>query len=311
MEMHQVRYFLAVCETLNFTRAAEQCHVAQPSLTRAIKKLEEELGGPLFRRERNHTHLTELGRLVRPHLERVLLASRSAADEALCYVHMEKAPLRLGVMSTIGPQRLIGFLDSLRREVPSLDLSIEEASGKDLVSKLLDGEIDVALIGLPGYPERLDARPLYQERYCVGFRQGHRFESLAQVPVNELDEENYILRTHCEFMDYYEDLGLEKEFQVKIRYSSEREDWVQAMILAGMGCSVMPEFLPNLSGIATRVLAEPAVARTISLVTVSGRRFSPAVESLIRLVRQYDWEAATGAQKAAPLGDDPAERAAP
>ncbi|MCG8354336.1 MAG: LysR family transcriptional regulator substrate-binding protein, partial [Kiloniellales bacterium] len=139
----------------------------------------------------------------------------------------------------------------------------------------------------------------------------HRFESLAQVPVNELDEENYILRTHCEFMDYYEDLGLEKEFQVKIRYSSEREDWVQAMILAGMGCSVMPEFLPNLSGIATRVLAEPAVARTISLVTVSGRRFSPAVESLIRLVRQYDWEAATGAQKAAPLGDDPAERAAP
>jgi DNA-binding transcriptional LysR family regulator len=64
MEMHQVRYFLAICETLNFTRAAERCHVSQPALTRAIKKLEEELGGPLFRRERNLTHLTELGQVA-------------------------------------------------------------------------------------------------------------------------------------------------------------------------------------------------------------------------------------------------------
>jgi DNA-binding transcriptional LysR family regulator len=71
MEMHQIRYFLAVCETLNFTRAAEQCNVTQPALTRAIQKLEEELGGLLFRRERHLTHLTDLGRLVRPQLEQV------------------------------------------------------------------------------------------------------------------------------------------------------------------------------------------------------------------------------------------------
>jgi len=64
--MHQIRYFLAVCETLNFTRAAEACNVSQPSLTRAIKGLEDELGGPLFRRERNNTHLTGLGETTRP-----------------------------------------------------------------------------------------------------------------------------------------------------------------------------------------------------------------------------------------------------
>jgi DNA-binding MarR family transcriptional regulator len=69
MELHQIRYFLAVAETLNFNRAAERCNVSQPTLTRAIKKLEEELGGPLFRRERKLTHLTDLGRLMRPHLE--------------------------------------------------------------------------------------------------------------------------------------------------------------------------------------------------------------------------------------------------
>ena len=71
MEMHQVRYFLALSDTLNFTRAAERCNVAQPSLTVAIKKLEAELGGPLFRRERNRSHLTDLGRLMKPHFERI------------------------------------------------------------------------------------------------------------------------------------------------------------------------------------------------------------------------------------------------
>src|SRR5260370_32124101 len=78
VEMHQIRYFLAVCETLNFTRAAEACNVSQPSLTRAIKGLEDELRGPLFRRERNNTHLTGLAEMTRPHLTQVLLETPAA-----------------------------------------------------------------------------------------------------------------------------------------------------------------------------------------------------------------------------------------
>jgi LysR family transcriptional regulator, hydrogen peroxide-inducible genes activator len=82
MEIHQVRYFLAVCEQLNFTRAARQCHVTQPSLTRAIKLLEAEFGGPLFRRTRGHSHLTALGEIVRPHLEKVWEKSEAAVASA-------------------------------------------------------------------------------------------------------------------------------------------------------------------------------------------------------------------------------------
>lgn len=78
MEMHQVRYFLAVAEDLNFTKAAERCSVSQPALSRAIKALEQELGGPLFRRERSHTHLSELGRMVQPYLAEVFDSTQSA-----------------------------------------------------------------------------------------------------------------------------------------------------------------------------------------------------------------------------------------
>src|SRR5690242_16525712 len=82
MEMHQIRYCLAVCDTLNFTRAAERCNVTQPALTRAIQKLEEELGGLLFRRERKFTHMTDLGLLVRPQLEGILKQSEQARTAA-------------------------------------------------------------------------------------------------------------------------------------------------------------------------------------------------------------------------------------
>ena len=124
MEMHQVRYFLAVCETLNFTRAAERCHVSQPALTRAVKKLEEELGGPLFRRERNHTHLTDLGRMMKPHLEQSLASTMTALATAQDFQSLEKAPLNLGVMCTIGPSRLIGLMSKIRRDLPGIELTL-------------------------------------------------------------------------------------------------------------------------------------------------------------------------------------------
>ena|SRR5215472_4944697 len=109
MEMHQVRYFLAVADTLNFTRAAEQCHVSQPALTRAIQQLEEELGGLLRRRERRLTHLTDFGRLIEPHLRQLFADAEAAKTTAKRFLNMQAAELRLGVMCTIGPARFMGF----------------------------------------------------------------------------------------------------------------------------------------------------------------------------------------------------------
>ncbi len=289
MEMHQVRYFLAVCEALNFTRAAEACHVSQPSLTAAIKKLEEELGGELFRRERRRTHITDLGKLMKPHLEQIYAASEAAKADADGFGSLEKAEINLGVMSTIGPAQMIEFIAELGARVPAVELNIREAAGRDLVTSLLEGELDVGLIGLPNFPDRLNAIPLYSERYTIAFAKGHRFERMNTIPLRELDGEDYLVRLHCEFKDHFEALGFEAKHDFKVRYSSEREDWIQAMVLARLGCSIMPEFLPVLPGIATRLTVEPEVARTISLVTVAGRRHSPDVDALVRLARRYAW----------------------
>ena len=90
MEMHQIRYFLAICKELNFTRAAKRCGVAQPSLTRAIKRLEDELGGPLFHRDQKSTRLSTLGKLVQPQFTQIELRARTARRQAKIFLESDR-----------------------------------------------------------------------------------------------------------------------------------------------------------------------------------------------------------------------------
>lgn len=290
MEINQVRYFLTLCRELNFTRAAELCHVSQPALTKAIKNLEEELGGELFRRERGNTHLTDLGRLMKPHFEQVFAATETAREEAKSFRKVKKAPLRLGVMCTISPQMMVGFLKAVRERIPAVDLMIQEHPGTALIEAMMKGEMDVAIVGMPKLPARLDAIPLYAERYGVAFAKGHRFERMNAVPAKELADENYVERSLCEYQDHWDAMDLGWDVDVNVRFRSEREDWVQAMLAAGMGCAIIPEFMPRLAGVALRLLVEPEVGRTISLVTVAGRRYTPATRAVTELARSYRWE---------------------
>lgn len=294
MELYQVRYFLAVCDTLNFTRAAERCNVSQPALTRAIQKLEDEMGGPMFRRERNLTHLTDLGRLVRPRLERVLNDTEAAKLTAQEFNTLEKAPLNLGVMCTIGPSRLIGLFARVQNELPGLEINLHEATAEMLIQKLTEGELDVGFLGMPGeLPERFERRRLYRERFVVAFPPGHRFGRMHSFCLYDIQGEPYLSRRSCEFAVHFRAVLAEKGVTLKYRYRSEREDWIQSMILAGMGCAFMPEYLPMFQGLPTRVISEPEVARDVELVTVGGRRYSPAVHAFLDLVASYEWDKVT------------------
>jgi DNA-binding transcriptional LysR family regulator len=291
VELHQVKYFLTLCRELNFTRAAKACHVSQPALTKAIKALEAELGGELFRRERANTHLTDLGRVIQPHLQQMLDSAAVAQDQAKDFKSGTKFSLRLGVMCTISAHVIVGFLRAIREKLPAVELTIIERPGRQLLEDMMKGKFDVALIAMPELPARLNPVPLYKERYGVAFAKGHRFERLNAVPIDELNNERYVQRTACEFDDHWDALEDGRDIPVKTIFRSEREDWVQAMLAAGFGCAVMPEFLPRLPGVVLRVLMEPEVSRTVSLATVSGRRFTPAANAVVQLAKSYKWDA--------------------
>jgi DNA-binding transcriptional LysR family regulator len=292
METHQIRYFLAACETLNFSRAAEQCAVAVPTLTKAIRKLEEELGGHLFRRERNMTHLTDLGRLMLQHFSAAQGALDAARSDAEKYKDLEDVRLKLGVFSTMAASHLTAYLRALRAAGPNLELVLWETHCEELGQALLAGEIDVAVSSAPEHGERLRAIPLYREPYCIAFAPGHRFERMNAVPLSELEGEPYIKRLHCEFPSNFARLGVAMPYrQVQVRYMTEREDWVQMMVAAGLGCTVMPRFLPIVDGVMTRPLIEPDVSRQISIVTVAGRPHSRPVAAALDGAKSLAWDA--------------------
>lgn len=290
MELHQIRYFLTACETLNFTRAAERCDVAVPSLTRAIHALEEELGGQLFRRERHLTHLTDLGRLMQQHLSAAQDATDAARRDAAQYAKAD-TQLKLGVVATMPAGHLVGYLRALRSAAPELELQIWEANCEELGAALLAGEIDIAISTSCVYDERLRPVPLFKERYHVAFAPGHRYEQMNAVPMREFEGEPYVKRLHCEFPANFVRLAVAKPYQnVRVRYVGEREDWVQAMVCAGLGMTVMPEFLPILPGIEMRLVVEPEVQRQISMVTVAGRPHAKPVALAVRAAKAYAWE---------------------
>lgn len=289
MEMHQMRYFMAMANCLNFTHAATACNVSQPALTRAIKKLEDELGGPLFRREGRRTHLTELGRVVRPRFEQALSLTDLARDEALDFSKMVNAKLDLGVMCTIAPSSLISLIEFFSRQAPQLTLVVHEASGRVLTERILAGDLDVALIALPSVPKELQATPLYSEPYVITFPKGHRFGDMSEVPLRELRGERYLKRVNCEYLDIFEEAGHEYHYGTDHRFQSEHESWIQAMVIAGLGCSIMPQSLSIGPELQSRPLVDPAIRRTISVVTRRGRRHTPVVEFFVDLCKRMEW----------------------
>jgi DNA-binding transcriptional LysR family regulator len=290
MEMHEIRYFLAVCETLNFTRAAERVNVTQPALTRAIKKIEDEFGGLLFRRERNRTHLTDLGQLVRPQLEEVLRRSEAVKVAARGFLKLDNAPLKLGVMCTIGPLRFMSFLSQFRADHRGIELTLAEGVPGHLTKMLFAGELDVAIMAQPeAFDERLNLHPLFREPYVIAFPPSHRFSQMNAVPISAIAGEDYLLRVNCEYKDYIGDVCRSVGFETAKVYRSEREDWIQAMVLAGMGITFMPAFSPLIPGLLTRVVVDPEISRDVMLATIAGRRFSPAVATFVRAVKAYKW----------------------
>ena len=171
--MHQIRYFLAVARALNFTRAAEECNVAQPSLTRAVKLLEQELGGDLFARERNNTHLTDLGVRMQPFLRQSYESAIAARAMARSLKRGETAPLRLALSRTIPIELVVDALVEVQRTFEGLELRLIRRDAAQAVEIMKKGDADLMVAGPIGDDwERFDRWALMAERHTLVVAQG-------------------------------------------------------------------------------------------------------------------------------------------
>ena len=291
MEMHQVHYFLAVAEELNFSRAAEKCNVSQPSLSRAIQLLEGEFGGQLFRREHSRTHLSDLGKMIRPHLETVYNAAKKAKELSRDVTKMQKTPFKLGIMSTISPNEIVDLIAALEARYEGLELRLCDASAADLRKRLLVGDLEVVIYALPGEEadERTHVQPLFSEQMVIAVNRQHRLANEVGFPVKELNGEHYIHRMNCEFAGYADHILQEKGVTCTPTFWSERDEWTLAMVAAGLGFAFMPANSVNHPDVVGIPVVEPEFWRQVNLVTVRGRPYSPGVGALVREAMRKKW----------------------
>lgn len=286
MELRQIRYFLALTKTLNFTRAAEQCNVTQPTLTLAIKKLEEELGGPLIHRERSRTHLTQLGQMVLPFLEQVYESSHAAQAVAQDLARGERIPLRLGVTDAIDKSLLVNPIAEVRAAADGLELHVEGGSDRHLAARLEGGDLDIAILDLAVVSEeRMRTCPLYTEDMRVLAPADDPLVGEGAIALENLVDRHWVGLVGSRVHGAFADAAGKALSQWSERHRASRPTEAQLLVQSGLGLALAGSHEPLLAGLALNPLSEPLLTRVVGLAEVRGRPSSTAALALSRLLR--------------------------
>lgn len=288
MEMNQIRYFLAVCEHRNFTHAAAASNVSQPSLTTAIKKLEEELGGPLFLRDRAGCRLTPLGMVVQPRLKAVNIETLAAKAEAVRHIRLDRIPIRIGVGETIGHNTLSQAMEHFRCRMPQVEIEMIVAPHETLLSGLRDGSLDMAVTSAQVSPDLYRIDHLYREGYKVVLVQGHPLAENKAVSLAMLAQTNMLDRPNCEMRDALHETCADHGHTLYAAYRSNRVDWLLALARQGSGAVVLPlTAIPDDDALISMPIEGVDIEREVVALRFRQQKSRPEAEELLReLVRR-------------------------
>jgi len=241
MEMHQLRYAVAVARSGNFSRAAEQCHVSQPSLSQQILKLEEELGERLFDRTKRETKITPHGEAFLRRAVRILEEVDAATREAHDAKELISGVIAIGVIPTIAPYLLPDVMAAFAKDYPGVEIVVQEETTGRLLKLLKGYEIDLALISPPFDNEGLETRHLLDEELLLALPKEHPLVAKKSVSSADLEGEKMILMKegHC-LGDQVLSFCNRRELRPKVSFRSAQLETIQSLIAAGMGISLIP-----------------------------------------------------------------------
>ncbi|WP_421839476.1 LysR family transcriptional regulator [Novosphingobium sp.] len=294
MEMQQVRYFLAVAKTLNFTRAAEACNVTQPALTRAIKQLEDELGGELIRREGRLSHLTDLGTRMLPPLTQCYESALGAKALAAKVKAGDIATLAIGVSLTLDVEVVLFALSELQRAFTGLQLVIRRGGGKEIAEWLKSGEIELAFGGPLGDSwDRLDTWPMFSESFDLVIANDHALSTINDVELQvELLQRSRLLVHAQEDGSELSPASLEASgirFEDAHQVTCNRD--LETLVEAKFGIAILPRSSFRSGGLRHMPCPGLDLRRTVAVYSIAGRARSREATALLGLVRSADWEA--------------------
>lgn len=299
MTLTELRYIVTLAQQQHFGHAAKLCHVSQPTLSIAVKKLEQELDIELFERTKNSVRPTPIGEQVVAQAQRVLEESSSIKDIASAGRDQLKTPLYVGAIFTIGPYLFPHFIPELQKSVPQMPLVVEEGFTATLRQRLRKGELDVIIVALPFTEPDVVTQPLYSEPFVVLLPNDHPLVKQKNIKPEDLERENVLLlgEGHC-FGDQVREAlpNLNKhqdENLSQIRTHSEGSslETLRHMVASGLGITILPLSAAISPGykdglLVTRPFVDPSPCRTSALAWRASFPRHKAIDALRSAIKQ-------------------------
>jgi DNA-binding transcriptional LysR family regulator len=287
LDLTQIRYFLALSETLNFTRAAEHCNVTQPALTKSIQKLEDELGGPLLLRERRDSQLTALGQTMLPLMQRIFDAANAARIGAKDFHRQDVERLRVGLGPWVAPDSIVPILRELGARFPSLEVSVCSGSTESLSELLVGSEIDVALTAsASNLTSRANSWALFEDDAVALLGVDHALALPLPLSCEALTGQCLVSRTGPE-----EAPQMLEGLPAPVRHRGASDEHVWMLLRAGLGVGLSTARRAVPPDIVQRPL-HPRRSVAVHVAFIPGRRAAMAVDAFVRLARARSWELA-------------------
>jgi len=290
MELHQLRYAIAVADTGNFTRASERCNVTQPSLSQQIINLEKEIGHKLFHRLGRKAVLTEAGTVFLERARRILIEVENASKELSDHPSLDRQ-ITVGAIQTIAPYLLLPLIEKCRREFPNLQINVREDFRSDLVRAVVDGELDLAIVTLPVKDPRVSVETLLTEPLLLVVGKNHPFSSRREININDLAGETFVTMGEsstlaAQIRGFFGD----HNFEPKVGYRCAQVATLKALVGMGLAISILPEVDREESDRQTLTymrLTGLAPTREVVVVRHLQRYQSRGAEQFLTALREY------------------------
>jgi len=290
MELHQLRYFVAVAETENFTRASERAHISQPSLSQQILKLEQEIGHKLFHRLGRKAVLTEAGAAFLERARRILFEVENAAKELGDHPNLGRR-ITVGAVQTVMPYLLTPLIAQLRESHPNLLVDAQEDFRANLVRGVVEGDLDLAVVPLPVKEHRLSVESLLIEPLLLVVGRKHPIATRSEISIQDLADETFVsLGDSSTLAAQIRVFFGDQKFQPRIGFRCAQVATLKQFISSGLGISLLPQLarLPDdRDGLTYLKLTGSEPTRELVVIRHLQRYQSRGAEQFLSLLREH------------------------
>ena len=291
MNLRDLRYLVSLADLRHFGRAAEACHVSQPTLSTQVRKLEDELGVTLVERAPRQVMFTPVGLDIVERARRVLADVEQLREAARRTTDPEAGSVRLGMFPTLGPYLLPHVVPNLRTRFPRLELLLVEEKTEGLLGMLRDGRLDAAVLALPVHEDWLECEPLFEEPFLLAVPVGHELAGKHDLTLSQLSDQDLLLLEdgHC-LRDHALEVCALAGAGEKAGFRATSLETLRQMVSAGVGITLLPMLavkppVPTSDYLRFVDFRDPAPTRRLAMVWRRSSARSGFLRSLASVLR--------------------------